>query len=252
MTPITLVLPFFANRSMWIEHQKVWSDYPAELRALLHVVLVDDCSPADARPDPECLDGLGSVQMFRCLEKRRWNWLFARNLGVAKAKTEWVLLTDIDHVLPVETFQSLSRYPLDKVNVYRLGRVDAPHPWPYTLAECPVREAKKFHPNTWLMTRKMFDRIGGYDERLSGCYGTDGEFRDRVQNNARAVITMPDARLVRYGREILEDASTPPTTYTRKNDPANDEDLRKRKAERDKIPGWRPLRLTFPYEKVAC
>ncbi len=54
-----------------------------------------------------------------------------------------------------------------------MSRVDAPNLTPY-----------KPHPNTWLLTTDLFYRIGGYDERFSGFYGTDGEFRNRVQRTA--------------------------------------------------------------------
>ncbi len=250
--PLTLVLPYFQNAGMLVEQQRVWADYAPEVRAQLHVIVVDDCSPKGTRVDRKTLqrEGLGSLRVYRCTTKVRWNWLFGRNLGMQQASTEWVLLTDIDHVLPPDTARTLMTMSLDAAAVYRLQRVDAKAPWPYRIEDCGVREAKRFHPNTWYLTRAMYDRIGGYDERLSGCYGTDGEFRDRVQKTAKAIVALP-AVMVRYGREIIPDASTPPEILTRKNDPANDDDLRRRRAERDQIPGWRPLRVTFPYEQVA-
>lgn len=253
MTALTLVLPHFCNLGMLAEHQRVWAEYPAEVRARLHVIIVDGGSPKGARPSKKLLglvEGLGSLRVFRITEHVRWNWLASRNLGVAQAMTDWVLLTDVDHLLPVETCQALLDATLDPSCVYRLARVDAPHPWPYTIADCPVRETKRFHPNTWLLTRTMYDAIGGYDERLAGCYGTDGEFRDRVQATARAVVLLNDV-LVRYSREVIPDASTPPEVYTRKNDPVNDADLLKRREARAKIPDWTPLRGTFPWEQTC-
>src|SRR5215831_7558347 len=112
---------------MLAEHYEVWRSYSDEMRARLHVVVVDDCSPSEhalqVTDTPPI--GLGSIQTFRTLEKRRWNWLFSRNLGVAQAQTNWVLLTDIDHTMPPETFGNLLEMNLDEDNVYRLSRVAA-------------------------------------------------------------------------------------------------------------------------------
>lgn len=252
MRPLTLILPHFQNVGMLAEHGRVWADYPDDVRSQLHVIVVDGGSPKGDRPTKKLVEtaGLGSFRIFRVLKHVRWGWLASRNLGMAQATTEWRLMTDIDHLLPEQTCRSLMTQTLDPSCVYRLARVDAWKPWPYELTDCPVREAKRFHPNTWLLTGKMFDKTGGYDERLMGCYGSDGEYRDRVQARARAVIILPDV-LVRYPREVIADASTPPEVYTRKNDPKNDADLIARREKRAKMGDWQPLRGTFKWEQTC-
>jgi hypothetical protein len=125
--------------------------------------------------------------------------------------------------------------PLDGAKVYRFSRVDAPHLTPY-----------KPHPNTWFLTREMFDRIGGYDERFSGYYGTDGEFRDRVHATAKAIVMLPDV-MIRYPREVIADAST--THYARKT-PEDREGVKRVRALREQVEDWRPLRLTFPWSQL--
>ena len=251
MRPLTLVMPHFANLSMLAEHHAVWADYPADLKPYVHVIVVDDCSPKGAatRPTEHTLKdvGLASERLYRLQKKVRWNWLACRNLGMDQAQTEWALMTDMDHVLPAETLRRLVCGDLEAENVYRLSRVDAPRPWPYALMDC---KPYKFHPDTWLLTKRTFDRAGGYDERFSGCYGTSGEWRDRVIAVAKAEVRLTQS-MVRYPREIISDASTHPSVYTRKGDPKNDAELLARRKQRDLIPDWKPLRLTFPWEFVA-
>lgn len=250
MRELTLVLPHFMNLGMLAEQHRVWAAYPDELKARLHVIVVDDASPKGHRPSVKHLPnvGLASERLYRIVPpKVRWNWLACRNLGHSEATTEWVLFTDIDHVLPADTLRRLVTGDLDPDCVYRTARVDAVRPWPYALSDCTPY---KPHPNTWLMTRAMYDRIGGYDERLSGCYGTDGEFRDRVYTHAKAVVSLAEP-LIRYPREIVADASTDPTVYTRKNDPVNNADLEHRRQQRSAIKDWRPVRLSFPWELVC-
>jgi hypothetical protein len=254
---LTLVLPFFSNMGMLAEHQQVWLDYPPTLRERLHVVVVDDCSPKGFRPGRKAVTvgGLASFRIYRLTQKKRWNWLACRNLGAEVAATDWLLLTDIDHVLPVETLSSLLLAPLRTDDAYRFRRVAAPHPWPYQLAECLTTRKdgtlEKPHNDSWLITRSLFfhPKVGGYDERLSGCYGTSGEFSDRLKAQARAHIIRSEV-LIRYPRDIIADASTPPAVYTRKDDPINDAELAKRKAERETIPHWKPLRGLIPSELV--
>lgn len=232
---ITLVLPFYDNPGMLAVQQRAWRSYPKALRAQLHVIVVDDGSPRwPARPHVE-ETGIASFRLYRTLVDVRWNWLFCRNLGVALATTDWVLLTDIDHVLPVATLSAIVTRKLDPRVVYRFSRVDAPKLTPY-----------KPHPNTWLLTPALFDAIGGYDERFSGYYGTDSEFRERVLATAKKVV-MRDEVLIRYPREVIADAST--TTYGRK-EKQDTQNVTRIREERALISDWRPLRLTFPYERL--
>ena len=62
MRALTLVMPHFQNLGMLAEQQRVWADYPADLRARLHVVLVDDCSPKGLRPGRKSV----TVSGFAC------------------------------------------------------------------------------------------------------------------------------------------------------------------------------------------
>jgi hypothetical protein len=243
---LTLVLPYYENPGMLAEQLRAWASFPETISAHLDVIVVDDGSPTrPAALPPAPVAGVRSFRLLRTDIDIRWNWLFCRNLGVHLARTEWVLLTDMDHVLPAATADFILGVKLDPRKVYRFSRVDAPRPLPYAIDECAPY---KPHPNTWLMTRATFDQIGGYDERLSGCYGTDGEFRDRVHRAARSVELRPEV-MVRYPREIIADAST--VGFTRKDDPVNDQDLRDRRDARDKTKGWRPLRLLQPWREIA-
>jgi hypothetical protein len=233
---LTLVLPYYDNPRMFVRQQAAWAAFPADVRARLHGLVVDDASPRwPARPHVVEPSPLASFALYRTGRDVRWNWIFCRNLGVAMAPTEWVLLTDIDHLLPLETLRRLLDGPLDPDVAYRLSRVDAPDLTPY-----------KPHPNTWVLHRALFDRVGGYDERFSGYYGTDGDFRRRMDQVARAVVLLPEV-MIRVPRDVVADAST--TTYTRKEkwDKKNvNRIVAARADERD----WRPLRLSFPYERL--
>ncbi len=239
MKSLTLIMPYYDNPTMLEAQQAQWWKYPPELRSRLHVILVDDCSqrwPALPHVIGKIEElGLASFQLYRTLVDVRWNWIFCRNLAVANTSTEWMLMTDIDHMMPRKTLEALLGAKLHRNRAYRFSRVDAPLMTPY-----------KPHPNTWLMTRDLFDAVGGYDERFSGFYGTDGEFRRRVQDTAESIVVLPQV-MVRYPREVIADAST--TTYGRKEE-QDKTNVRRIINERAEIPNWRPLRVTFAYERL--
>lgn len=237
----TLILPYYENPTQLARQLNHLSSLPDDVRKHLYLIVVDDGSPI-APAAPICrgfllaLDRLASFQLFRIDVDVRWNWLAARNVGVNHSHTEWNLLTDIDLELPEVTARRVIEKKLSPENVYRFGRLTAPEMTPY-----------KPHPNSWLMTRQMFDKIGGYDERFSGFYGTDGEFRDRVRANAANVIILEEFPLIRIPRELVADAST--TTYGRK-EKQDHEGVTRIRAQIARE-GGRPLRLSFPYHRVA-
>jgi hypothetical protein len=233
MRHLTIVFAYYENPGMLDRQLAAFEAMPAAIQERLRLIIVDDGSPtAPARIRPCGVP----VRLLRMKVDVRWNQDACRNLALHHADKGWVLMTDIDHLIPVETIRAVLLADLDEKAVYRFSRVSEPDMQPY-----------KPHPNSWLMTKGMFNRIGGYDERFAGLYGTDGEFRDRVQL-AAPIITLPQT-LIRVPREVTPDSST--TTYLRKQ-PEDAEGIPRVKAERARTPNWRPLRLTFPWEHVAA
>lgn len=232
--PFTLILPYYLNPTQLQRQYARIAAYSPDVREDLSLIVCDDGSPNAPAVPPDDDLGIRSFQLYRVEIDIRWNWLTCRNIGVHHADTDWVLMTDIDHEMPEQTARRIQRKYLDENHVYRFNRVDAPDLTPY-----------KPHPNTWLMTKVMFDKIGGYDERFSGAYGSDGEFRDRVRRNAN-VVMLKDV-MIRVPREVVPDAST--TTYLRKQ-PEDHEGVTKARALIAQE-GGPPRRRSFPYHRVA-
>lgn len=238
MTPFTLVMAYYDNPGMLVHHIGVWFALPKELRKLLHVRIIDDGSPrSPAEPIArgyfnELNAKLGSFELYRMGVDVAWNQDACRNIGAKDPKTDWLLLTDIDHVAPEATWRRLMCGQLKTGCVYRFGRVSAPGMEPY-----------KHHPNSWACTSKMYWRSGGYDEALAGYYGTDGDFGRRLLAQA-PLIELKDV-LIRYPREVIPDAST--TTLERKR-PGDKEQIYRIMKGRDA--SWQPRVLSFPFEKV--
>jgi hypothetical protein len=230
---ITIVIPYYDNPTMLEMQLKQIRDYYATVRAYIELIVVDDGSPRwPAKPvtDPEV-----PFRLYRCLVDVRWNWVFCRNLAASVAKYRWLLMTDIDHLIPNTTILNLiyHRYNINKA--YRFQRVSAPSMLPY-----------KPHPNTWFMHKGLFDAVGGYDERFSGWYGSDADFRRRITTKAGDPVTLEDV-VIRIPRDLVPDAST--TTYKRKT-PEDRQNVARIKAEIAQDPKAPTKQLTFPWEQI--
>lgn len=223
---LTLVLPFYENHDFLRTQIAGWWTWPAALREHVTAIVVDDGSP---RPlDLRGTDAPFPLRVFRIEVDVRWNWLAARNIGAHHAADGWLLLTDMDHVLPADTLRAVLHGRHDERVAYAFGR-----------REHDGRPAAP-HSASFLMTRQLFWRVGGYDERLSGHYGTDGVYRRRLA--AQAPLRLLNEQLVRH--EHLGDSST--RAYGRKEP----QDGRGRWLARA-LAGTAPRVLTFPYHEVT-
>lgn len=236
---LTICLPYYRNPGqLELQFERMRSLGP-ELLSRMAVIIVDDGSPdGDAKGrDIGC-----PLTIFKIGVDVRWNQDAARNVAAREAQTPWLLLTDIDHFVPRETVERLVTHKLGKNHVYRFARTTLERGPDGDLVETPYKP----HPNSWCVTKQTYWRAGGYDERFSGFYGTDADFRDRLHTVCFDFIMLPE-RLIRVPRETQADAST--THYLRKQ-PEDSEGIRRVKAERNGIANWRPLALSFPYRKI--
>lgn len=226
---VTLVVPYYENRAFFGAQLRRWASYPAPLLEWLSVIVVDDGSPTHSAAS--VVSEVGAMptplRVFRIEVDVRWNWLAARNIGFHYAQDGWVLVTDMDHVVPTETMDAVIHGQHDPSVVYAFSRKEH------------TGETVNPHSASFLMTRKMFWTIGGYDEALSGHYGTDGTFRREVAKRAKIHI-LTDS-LIRY--EYVEDSST--STYKRKQP----EDAAVRRLVAARKPNWTPKVLSFPYHE---
>lgn len=224
---VTLIYPYYCNREFFQRQVSGWATYPESLRANLSAIIVDDGSPQPAAL-PERLPF--PMRLFRIEVDRRWNWLAARNIGFHHASGGWCLVTDMDHVIPLNTIRACLYGNHDPGTIYGFSRKEH------------SGEDIAPHPNSWFLTREMFWKVGGYDETLSGHYGTDGDWRRRCAATAPMAILAD--HLIRY--EHQGDSST--VGYLRKQP----EDAKVKTLVSQRTQGWKPKALSFPYHEVTA
>lgn len=157
---LTLVFNVFfnqANYSPLLDALRHYSSYDSYILDRLQFVIVDDCSPVEIS-----IDDLGlNLSVYRIETDISWNQGGARNLGVTFAKSDKVVVSDIDLLFPEHTLQHL----IDRNNPGK-------HMFKFWRLEETGRHMRP-HANVFFFSRARFLKFFGYDEEFSGGYGAE-------------------------------------------------------------------------------
>jgi len=111
-------------------------------------------------------------------DKRAWTVELARNLGARMAKGEYLLMTDIDYIIPRDAIETVYTLKEDKAGFHReFGVLDEDGNFTqdidvlrkYGLLESRIQERGALmppHPNNFIMRKETFWKLGGYREDL--------------------------------------------------------------------------------------
>lgn len=243
---LTILMPYYDNPNMLRRHLQEWRSYDRRDAELIDAIIVDDGSPTSSASN--IVREFGNlpfrIRVYRVDVDIPWNQDGARNLGMSMVNAQWVLMTDMDHML--------SRSNVTKVLMFaatqaRRGTYYMPtriRPARGTgLAELP-------HPNSYLMHKEDFWEIGGYDEDFAGSYGSDGNFRKNARGLGLDEKMTQDFHLIQFTGDDIADSRT--TRYSRKDGPyyrANFPHLE----DKRRAPAYRsinPLRFPWHEERI--
>ncbi len=228
---MTLLMPYYRAPLMLERHFEEWEQYSPGTKAKLRIILVDDGSPEPMKVRD--VKGL-EIRAYRVLKDIPWNKDGARNLAMMESPDEWALMTDMDHLLTAKNAKKMVNHKWEPGAFYMPLRV-----WP---------GGKKYrrHPNSFVLRREDFWKIGGYDEDWTGWYGSDKTFRNNLRAVARKLET--DAFYLVHYEGIIKDAST--TDFGRKD---SDQHFRKNKAllrKRKEPPYVAKNSIRFKWERI--
>ena len=162
---LTYVTHFYLNQKSTatiFELLKKYATYDPAVLDRVHFVVVDDGSPLAYE-----IPALGlNLTWLKVRRDIPWNQSGARNLGVTYAKSDKILITDVDHEFPEATLRHLVEHANCGRRVYKFFR--------YT----PEQPGKlvRGHPNTFFLSRARYFELHGYDEEFAGGYGAE-DFR---------------------------------------------------------------------------
>lgn len=209
----TLVVPFYRNVDMLRRQLACFSRYDERIK----IVLVDDGSPEHAM---DVIRGAGynwqtfggRLEVYRILEDIPWNRGGARNLGATVCTTDWLMHVDIDHILPItcaarmletDGVRPMRWYRFPR---YRVGTADETRKKDLIDKDATFGAIKP-HIDSYLCTKALFWRIGGYDEDYSGCLGGGSPFLRQMEREVIPGLMPPDVHLHVYTRSACLDAS---------------------------------------------
>jgi glycosyltransferase involved in cell wall biosynthesis len=239
---LTLVIPYYRNISMLSEQVRMWNDYPPDL----HVILVDDGSPEEALPvvEQHAAPHLWPrLEVYRIDKDVAWNRGGARNLGSTVAQSDWIMHIDIDHVLRPDCAARLMAFEPYASRWYRFPRFRRGAADETRNKDALARSVKygpvKPHIDSYLCTREMYWRAGGYNEDFSGCLGGGSPFLQCLAEEAAVDMAPDDVFLEVYTRDTVKDASD--FSLSRETS----EFTRRKTAMGGNLRGKNPLRFTW-------
>jgi hypothetical protein len=193
---LTITVPYYDNPEMLQEQLKVWKIYPQDV----NIVVVDDGSWMFPALEVLQLAKLQNLLLYKIIQDIPWNHGGARNLAMAEIHEGWVVLTDVDHIMPVSSVERLQKMTLDKTYVY--------YPRRYKAIQDHVVDHHQ-HRDSFILHRDLFWEVGGFDERFSGYWnGVSRLFRTALKNKAKMNIALPDVSLILHEPDNIPDAST--------------------------------------------
>jgi hypothetical protein len=177
---LSYVTTFYFNQtdaSSLLELLRRYASYAGDILDRLQFLLIDDGSPIPVRL-PADLDL--NVLFLRIAGDVPWNHAAARNLGAVYARSDKLLLTDVDHEFPEDTLRRIMGLGALRRTMYMFRRLDergAP---------------SKRHANTFLVSRGRYLELFGYDEEFCGHYGLEDDlFRRWHRHHGTRIRFLP-------------------------------------------------------------
>ena len=118
---LTYITHFYCNQKSIdsvVELLREYEKYPSDILDRVEFVIVDDCSPLEYSIPHFNLN----FRWLRIVTDIPWNQGGARNLGATLAKSDKILMSDLDHAIPFKTLEFLANHRNPGRNFYKLWR----------------------------------------------------------------------------------------------------------------------------------
>lgn len=166
---LTYITHFYCNQQnidSVISLLREYEQYNPALLDILEFIIVDDGSPIHYLLPKFNLN----LTWLKINEDIPWNQGGARNLGVIYAKSDRIVISDLDHVFPETTLHYMTRRHHPGRSFFKIYR------------SChKTGKIIHAHWNIFYFSRARFLRLYGYDEAFAGHYGFEDLWLSRFQ-----------------------------------------------------------------------
>jgi len=149
------------------------------------------------------------IKIIRTNDTRPWTEHKARNIGARNARGEYLLMIDVDYIVPKETIEKALRFTGQRMAIKRrfgvLNENAEVLDDPETLARWGLksrwirRGRVDGHRSQFLMRKDLFWKMGGYNESLDGEWRRTGGAGEKFWRKWQ--------RLERRGKACMDDGT---------------------------------------------
>ena len=204
MIRLSIVIPFLNSHEL-VRRQVLWFSR-LDIPDTVELIFMDDGSdPPLVIPEPPCRN----FRLIPTNDFRPWTSSLARNRAAKEARGEYFLMTDGDYIVTEEAVKRGLEFTGDREGFKRFFgvldenaelRTDEETLLRYGVNAGYLRSRRgriSPHPNNFIISRRVWDMIGGYDEarilRREYPQGEDRQFkRDLMRLQEQGKITIED------------------------------------------------------------
>ena len=133
MRNLTYSLSYYnQGKEAIVKHINIWKEYPKEIRERISFYLMDDCSkePLQEILKDEDFKDL-DIHIYRVEVDLYCNISGIRNLSAKECKTDWMIILDMDTLVPTKMASELVKLTEKKYKVYLISLTE----WFLTIKE---------------------------------------------------------------------------------------------------------------------
>lgn len=168
----------------FLKHLELWKNYDTNIKKEINFMIVDDGSKV---PLEELIKDINfedlNINLYRVEVDLYCNIAGVRNLSARECNTEWMLILDMDTLVPKKMAYDLINIinKKEKGKAYKFNRL--------VPSNNKDNKHHKIHPAVCLIRKEDYWNVGGCEEDLVGHYGgTDPTFFYKAQGKIKVEI----------------------------------------------------------------